>query len=56
MVVVQIRRRDSGPVVHMVVVEVVAGRVVVVDVWPVDAPCYVVPILQIVVTALVVVQ
>lgn len=44
------------PVVHMMIAEVVACRVIVVDVRSVDASCYVVPILQIFISALVVVQ
>jgi hypothetical protein len=54
--VVELGRSCCGPVVHVVIVEVVAWGVAVEDVRPVDAACYVVPILQIVVTALVVVQ
>lgn len=55
-VVIEIGRSCGGSVVHVVVVEMVAWGVAVVDVRSVDASCYVVPILQVVVTALVVVQ
>jgi hypothetical protein len=54
--VVEIWWGCSRPVVHLVIAELVAWGVVVVDVRPVDASCYVVPILQIVITALVVVR
>jgi hypothetical protein len=54
--VVEIWRGSGRPVVHLVIVEVVACGVVVVDVRSVDASCYVVSILQIIISALVVVQ
>jgi hypothetical protein len=54
--VVEIWRGCCRPVVHLVIAEVVAWGVVVVNVWPVDASCFVVSIIQIIITALVVVQ
>jgi len=54
--VVGIRWGYSRPVVHVVIVEVVAWGVNVIDVRPVDGSCYAVAVLQIAVATLMVVH
>ena len=54
--VVDTRWGCSRPVVHVVIVEEVVWRVSVVDVRPIDASCCIVAVLQLVVTALMVVH
>ena len=56
MMVVGIRWGYSRPVVHVVIVEVVAWGVNVIDVRPVDGSCYAVAVLQIAVATLMVVH